>query len=40
MRRLLELLFGGNMLEGTIKAFIWVGIYVAVLTGLQCCLGG
>jgi len=28
---LLELLFGGNMLEGTFKAVIWVALLSAVL---------
>jgi hypothetical protein len=27
----LELLFGGNMLEGTFKAVIWVALLAAVL---------
>lgn len=40
MRRLLDILFGGNMLEGTLKAFLWIGIYAALLTGLQYCLAG
>ncbi|WP_303638596.1 MULTISPECIES: hypothetical protein [Stenotrophomonas] len=28
---LLELLFGGNMLEGTFKAVLWVALLSAVL---------
>jgi len=28
---ILELLFGGNMLEGTFKAVIWVALLAAVL---------
>ncbi|HEL3813804.1 TPA: hypothetical protein UMY79_000638 [Stenotrophomonas maltophilia] len=27
----LELLFGGNMLEGTFKAVVWVALLAAVL---------
>lgn len=29
---LIELLFGGNMLQGTFKAVVWVAVLCAVLT--------
>ncbi|KAF1016359.1 MAG: hypothetical protein GAK31_01854 [Stenotrophomonas maltophilia] len=33
---LLELLFGGNMLQGTAKAIFWVAVLCAVLTAVTC----
>lgn len=32
LSRLGQLLFGGNMLQGTAKAVFWVGVYVVLLT--------
>jgi len=29
--RLLELLFGGNMIEGMLKAYFWIGVFCAIL---------
>lgn len=29
--RLLELLFGGNMIEGTVKAILWIALFCVVL---------
>lgn len=34
--RVLELLFGGNMIEGTVKTALWVLAMVGLLSWLSC----